>query len=453
MPENTAHMRISEYTFRMNQEKSVSMELPTRFGIYNFRAWPGERGRETIALSTPHLDPSKEIMLRIHSECITGDTFGSFTCDCGAQKETALREIHKHGNGIFIYHRQEGRNTGIVNKVLAYNLMQKGVDTHEAISILSGHPDPRDYSDVLVTLNEILNGHKSPIRLLTNNPYKKLYLERNGYRVSVQPLQVGETDHNASYRETKIAKFMHGQTDYEPYVGAVLYKDDLGAADKIRKILWRFGSAERGRNIFLGVAIENIADMDEEFIANIRDLYKKVSDLPEVKIILHLEYPRTRTEQRMLSSLLRSVNVTLSLQFRISDDAYKKIDFDLLDSFSVEHIVLQIKSKDIEVIEKEVLNYFNGEKKFIMIDNSWGDGSFETTDARRESIQRLINRGVTHIVLSGGYGPDTVSQIYELEDYFKIPLSVDAESRLRTKDTFDVFKFAKYLSFFYKYII
>ena len=126
-----------------NIDNYVSTIINTPNGAFNFWVRDGERGQEPIALSTLNLDSNKDVLVRIHSECITGDVFNSLTCDCGPQKEQALKEIGKYGNGIFIYHRQEGRNMGIFKKIQAYNLMSQGLDTYEANILLSGSPDAR----------------------------------------------------------------------------------------------------------------------------------------------------------------------------------------------------------------------------------------------------------------------------------------------------------------------
>src|SRR6185503_99612 len=159
MFENRAYYTFLKYYPGMNK-KAVSMQMPTSFGTFRLSVWPGARGRELVALSTTSFDPQKEILMRIHSECLTGDVFHSSLCDCEEQKDLALQEIQASGNGIFIYHRQEGRNAGLYNKARIYNLMERGLDTYSASVALTGHADNREYSDVLEVLRHLASHSK-----------------------------------------------------------------------------------------------------------------------------------------------------------------------------------------------------------------------------------------------------------------------------------------------------
>src|SRR5438309_979869 len=162
---------------------NTSAILPTKYGNFDIFVWPAEKGNEPIALVTKNLNPDKPVLVRIHSECITGDTFNSFRCDCGVQKDHALKMIYKEGNGIFIYLRQEGRGIGIYEKIKAYALQEKGYDTHDANILLGHEPDEREYSIAKKILNDFgINA----IRLITNNPSKINDLRNFGFEVVSQ---------------------------------------------------------------------------------------------------------------------------------------------------------------------------------------------------------------------------------------------------------------------------
>jgi 3,4-dihydroxy 2-butanone 4-phosphate synthase/GTP cyclohydrolase II len=160
-----------------------------------------------IALIKGTIRSDREILVRIHSECLTGDVFGSMRCDCGEQLHQALRTISKEGEGVLIYVRQEGRGIGLANKLRAYALQDKGFDTVEANSKLGFEPDLRDYSICAQILTNL--GIKK-VRLMTNNPGKLIGLRRYGVQVVERiPIEMEPQDTNIRYLKTKKAKLGH----------------------------------------------------------------------------------------------------------------------------------------------------------------------------------------------------------------------------------------------------
>ena len=148
-----------------------------------------------------------DVLMRIHSECLTGDVFGSHRCDCGEQLENALRCIEEQGEGIVIYMRQEGRGIGLTNKIKAYTLQDQGYDTVEANVKLGFPPDMREYSLAAQMLREL---DVKSVKLLTNNPEKKEDLERWGITVSKRfPIVIKANSVNAKYLNTKKEKMRH----------------------------------------------------------------------------------------------------------------------------------------------------------------------------------------------------------------------------------------------------
>ena len=186
-------------------ESLVEARLPTKFGDFKLVAFPGDsKEKEDLALIMGEIkDPS---LVRIHSECFTGDVLHSMRCDCGEQLDLAMQKISKEGNGIIVYLRQEGRGIGLVNKLKAYNLQDEGMDTVEANIALGFNAELRDYGNAS---NILRNLGVEKIRLLTNNPSKVEELEKDGFTVEQVTHKTEANKENRDYLETKAAKMNH----------------------------------------------------------------------------------------------------------------------------------------------------------------------------------------------------------------------------------------------------
>jgi 3,4-dihydroxy 2-butanone 4-phosphate synthase/GTP cyclohydrolase II len=189
-------------------EEVAGIRLPTRFGLFNLRAFEDRiSGEMHLALIRGTVDDGAPVLCRVHSECLTGDLFHSQRCDCGDQLEVALETIAREDRGILLYMRQEGRGIGLKNKLKAYELQEKGCDTVEANSMLGFKPDLRDYgigAQILVRLGV------RRLRLITNNPRKIIGLSAYGIEVTERvPLELGACDENRRYLEAKRDKLGH----------------------------------------------------------------------------------------------------------------------------------------------------------------------------------------------------------------------------------------------------
>lgn len=199
--------------YRRKSEKLVKrvvvVGMPTRYGDFKLYTYESllNPTEHHVALVKGDIKEGKPTLVRVHSECLTGDVFGSLRCDCGDQLTSAMQQIEKEGNGVVLYMRQEGRGIGLVNKLLSYQLQEEGKDTVEANEILGFKPDLRDYGIGAQILKDL---GISKLRLLTNNPKKIVGLK--GYDLEVVervPIEICPNENNQRYLETKRDKMGH----------------------------------------------------------------------------------------------------------------------------------------------------------------------------------------------------------------------------------------------------
>ena len=189
-------------------QKIAEADLPSKYGHFRIHAYESKLdGKTHLAIVKGNIKGEENVLVRVHSECLTGDALGSLRCDCGDQLATALKRIEAEGTGVVLYMRQEGRGIGLGNKMRAYELQDQGKDTVEANVLLGFAPDQRDYGIGAQILSDL---GLSTIRLMTNNPAKRAGLEGYGLKIVERvPLEIKSNEFNQKYMHIKKTKMGH----------------------------------------------------------------------------------------------------------------------------------------------------------------------------------------------------------------------------------------------------
>jgi GTP cyclohydrolase II len=420
----------------------VGTLMPTKQGTFSFNVWNQKKGEEIIFLQTPNLDTSKPVLVRVHSECITGDVFHSYRCDCEEQKDRSLSMISESGNGVFIYLRQEGRGIGLHEKIKAYILQDKGYDTHEANILLGHKPDYREYSWVKKVLDHL---QVKEIKLITNNPSKVSEIARLGVTIADRiPLVIESNSYNRRYFETKRQKFKHffGK-DESNYFYQCTYVESPEQVTEIGNFMAGL-QKDPLLKICLGVYADAHVLNDAHQLKKIEAICKAAEYFEGFVPILHFTFKFSTDPQKDIALVREKMPYVKYIRLNdLAGDHLKVLKY--ANKFFLVDIPLSDEEfhliDDAEFVE-EVLKH----KTFLMIDNSRGTGKQEAKAAIEKKIDALLTKGINDIALCGGFGPGSLSLYFEMKEHYKINFSIDAESKLKTGESIDMKKVKAYLS-------
>jgi len=422
-------------------EEIAITQLPTKEGVFSFGVWNQKKGEEIIFLQTPNLDTAKPVLVRVHSECITGDTFHSYRCDCGEQKDRSLSMIAESGNGVLIYLRQEGRGIGLYEKIKAYNLQDKGYDTHEANILLGHKPDYREYSWVKKVLDHL--GVKE-IRLITNNPSKVGEISRLGIKIVERvPLVIESNQYNRRYFETKRQKFKHffGK-DESNYFYQLSYVESPEQVAEIGAFM-----SDSYKDPFLKICVGVYADShtldDVRELKKIEAIFKSTDHYEGFVPVLHFTFKFSTNPTEDIAIIRKKMPYVKYIQLNdLTTDHLKVLTY--ANKFFL--VDFPLSDKDFDLIESpEFVSEVLSHKSFILLDNSHGTGKQDLKTNVIKKINKLLSKGINDIAIYGGFGPDSLDLYFDMKELYKINFSIDAETKLKTGELLDLIKVKEYL--------
>lgn len=416
-------------------------KIATKFGFFNFRVYADLQGKETVVLYTEKINPSVPVLVRIHSECLTGDTFGSRQCDCGEQLERALIQINKSGNGALIYLRQEGRGIGLFEKIKSYQLQAKGYDTFEANILLGHRPDERTYENAKIALNDL--GVKS-INLLTNNPSKVSEIAKLGINVVNRiPLIMESNKYNKKYFSSKQDKFKHFFNDEVSYYFYQFHAETPNHVEQIGEFL-KDKKRDPLLKICVGVSADHSTLNDKTSLLKIEDIFHVCNFYEGFVPILHFSF---RNSVDPLKDI-RTIKKKLPFVKYIQTNDVPKPELSAIKSACRSFLAdIPLSDDNFDLIHnKSFRDNIKNYKAFILLDNSKGKGIRETKEALMKKIDALLKYGLNDIAIFGGFGPDDLDTYFELRRYYKINFSIDSETKLKTDGQIDIEKIKLYLS-------
>lgn len=414
--------------------------LVSRFGEFNIRVYQEPAGRETVVLwsKTP---PLKEpVLTRVHSECLTGDVFGSLHCDCGQQLAKSLRLLRKEG-GIFIYLRQEGRGIGLFEKIKTYRLQSLGNDTFEANLLLGHNPDTRSYGMVKRVLQDL---NVKTIRLLTNNPSKVADIASLGIEISsVVSLTITPCKHNRYYLRTKRDKFLHFRPGTQEKYQYQFYASNPECIGEIAVFLQKH-TFDPLLNICAAISLNHNGLYNQQTLGEATAIIKACQKSRIVHPVLHFSFLHTEDYQTDLAALQKKIHGFEQLQLNDFDLA-KLASFDWT-VFSKE-LAISLSTSQLGLITKSNIKQTIKKNRFLVVlDDSKGTGKRCDFDQLRTQVELLLKHGIHRIGIAGGFGPDSLEEYFRLKRFYRINFSVDSETGVKTGLQTDPNKVELYLS-------
>ena len=429
-----------EFKALIDENAYVETQIATKYGEFSTRVYRSVENKETVVLWTGELSDAYPPLVRVHSECLTGDVIGSLKCDCGKQLHKAMNLIQDRG-GILIYLRQEGRGIGLFEKIKAYKLQSEGYDTFEANTLLGHHPDARTYEMVKVVLDDFSINR---IRILTNNPFKVSEIAKYGIEVVERvPLVIQPNKHNRKYFETKKKKFHHsfGETHEKYYYGFHIDKaSELKSLGKNVSLQLK----DPFLNLYVGITTTPGKLTSKKERARIEEIYKLISTYEDLIPVLHVSF-KSSTEPGQDLDAIREV-FPFARRLQLND--LEQISYSLIKkACKLFEIVLPLADENFEILENpKVRSLIKTQSGTILLDNSKGTGKIEMFDNYRGKIDQLFEWGLRNVALCGGFGPDQLETYYALRRYYRVNFSIDAESKLKRENRVDVSLTQKYLS-------
>jgi GTP cyclohydrolase II len=421
--------------------KIAKTVLPTDIGDFIMYVWDQSKGEEIIFLTTQKINLNEPVLVRVHSECATGDIFHSLRCDCGQQKDISLKMISESHNGVFIYLRQEGRGIGLYEKICSYALQDQGYDTHEANILLGHKPDLREYLWVKKVLQYL---HVENIKLITNNPAKVSEIARLGINITERvPIVVPSNEHNRKYFETKKQKFKHFFGEESNYFYQFSYAENPGQIEEVGNFMKNFYK-DPLLKICIGIHADSHTFNDKNKLQNIEKMFKVASHFEGFVPILHFTFNYSHDNKKDIAKIRTMMPYVQYLRLNDINEGILTI-LKYANQFFITDIPI---SEDTMYLldDKNFIKEVQNKKTFIMIDNSHGKGIPDSYNNFMSKIDRVIASGINDIALCGGFGPGELSNYFKLKDHYKINFSIDAETKLKQGGSLDLERVKSYLS-------
>jgi|APSaa5957512622_1039677.scaffolds.fasta_scaffold04447_6 GTP cyclohydrolase II len=417
----------------------VENKLQTKQGDYIMRVYADSQGKETVVVYTEKINKKKPVLVRVHSECFTGDILHSLRCDCGEQLQKAL-ELIQEKNGVLIYLRQEGRGIGLFEKIKAYSLQDKGYDTFEANVILGHNPDDRRYEKVKTALNDL---GINKIDLLTNNPSKVSEIAKLGIKVNERvPLVIPSNKYNQKYFDAKKDKFKHFFSEEISYYFYQFHVDSVKQVEEIGEFL-KNKKKDPLLKICIGVSADNSTLSNEKEISKIENIFKFCESYEGFVPILHFTFKKSKDTKKDIIAIKKKMPFVKYLQ---TNDLPKKSLGAIKLACELFLADIPLSDENFELIKnKSFRDTIKKYKAFLLLDNSKGTGKREPKESLMKKIDVLLKYGLNDIAIFGGFGSDDLDTYFELRRFYKINFSIDAESRLKTNGKIDLTKTKRYL--------